>query len=102
MFAPRYNLQERHRIRERQVQAMTETAQQMLKIRKQILALRDTGRTNMFDTNAVQVIANEMHFYELVIFIEEHKKEYGNFILTGDLPGLTDEEAQALKQENPS
>jgi hypothetical protein len=31
----------------------------------------------------VQVIANRMGFYELVIYLEEHKKEYANFILTG-------------------
>ena len=40
--------------------------------------------TNMFDTNMVQVIANEMKFYELVIFIEEHKGDYAKFILTGE------------------
>ena len=41
-----------------------------MKIKEQILAVRDTGLTNMFDTSAVQVIANEMGFYELVIFLE--------------------------------
>ncbi|MCD7812344.1 MAG: DUF5049 domain-containing protein [Ruminococcus sp.] len=54
------------------------------KIREQVLAIRDTGRTNMFDTNAVQVIANEMKFYELVVFIEEHRDEYAHLILTGE------------------
>ncbi len=54
------------------------------KVREQILAVRATGRTNMFDTNAVQVIADEMHFYELVVFIEEHKDKYARFILTGE------------------
>ena len=54
------------------------------KEREQILAVRATGRTNMFDTNAVQVIADEMHFYELVVFIEEHKDNYARFILTGE------------------
>lgn len=43
-----------------------------------------TGRTNMFDTNMVQVIADEMKFYELVVFIEEHKGDYAKFILTGE------------------
>ena len=56
---------------------MTET------IRKQIMAVRATGETNMLDTRMVQVIANRMGFYELVIYLEEHKKEYANFILTG-------------------
>ena len=55
------------------------------KIKEQILAVRATGRTYMFDTNAVQVIANEMDFYELVIFIEEHKDLYVRFIMTGEL-----------------
>mgnify|MGYP003591845534 CR=1 FL=1 len=55
------------------------------KIKKQILAIRATGKTNMFDTNMVQVIANANGYYELVIFIEEHKKEYVQFILTGEL-----------------
>ncbi len=32
----------------------------------------------------VQYIANEMRFYELVIFLEEHRSEYVNFILTGE------------------
>lgn len=54
------------------------------KVRDQILAVRATGRTNMFDTNAVQVIADEMHFYDLVVFIEEHKDKYAHFILTGE------------------
>lgn len=54
------------------------------KIKEQILAVRATRRTNMFDTNMVQVIANEMRFYELVIFIEEHKDDYVNFIFKGE------------------
>lgn len=55
------------------------------KVRDQILAVRATGRTNMFDLNMVQVIANEMNFYELVVFIEEHKDAYVRFILTGEM-----------------
>ena len=54
------------------------------KIREQILAVRETGRTNMFDIPMVQYIANEMRFYELVIFLEEHRNEYVHFILTGE------------------
>lgn len=53
------------------------------KIKEQILAVRKTGRTNMFDISMVQYIANEMRFYELVIFLEEHRNEYVRFILTG-------------------
>ena len=54
------------------------------KLVEQILAVRASGKTNMFDINGVQVIANEMEFYELVIFLEEHRAEYVRFILTGD------------------
>lgn len=54
------------------------------KVRKQILAIRDTGLTNMFDTRTVQRMAHEMNFFELVIFIEEHKAQYVRFILTGE------------------
>ena len=53
-------------------------------IREQIMAIRDSGLTNMFDVNAVQRLANEREFYELVMFIEDHKPEYVKFILTGE------------------
>lgn len=54
------------------------------KIQEQILAVRATGRANMFDIHAVQRIAYEMQLYELVIFMEEHRSEYVRFILTGE------------------
>ena len=53
-------------------------------IKRQIIAIRDTGRTNMFDINMVQYIANAIGYYDLVVFIEEHRKEYVRFILTGE------------------
>ncbi|MDO4564699.1 MAG: DUF5049 domain-containing protein [Clostridia bacterium] len=53
-------------------------------IKEQILAVRETGLTNMFDLTAVQRIAYSMDFYELVVFLEEHRKEYVRFILTGE------------------
>ena len=52
-------------------------------IRQQILAVRETGLTNMFDLPAVQRIANDMLFFELVLFLEENRSEYVHFILTG-------------------
>lgn len=55
------------------------------KIKDQILAVRDTALTNMFDINMVQRIANEMDFFELVIFLEENREEYVHFILTGEI-----------------
>jgi hypothetical protein len=53
-------------------------------IKKQIFAIRDTGLTNMFDVNMVQRLANDMGFYELVVYLEEHRREYAHFILTGE------------------
>lgn len=54
------------------------------KIKEQILAIHDTGLTNMFDVNAVQRLAYERDFYELVVYLEENRKEYVQFILTGE------------------
>ena len=53
-------------------------------VKKQILAIRDTGLTNMFDVRTVQHIANDRSFYELVVYLEEHRYEYVHFILTGE------------------
>lgn len=53
------------------------------KIKEQILTIRDTGLTNMFDVNTVQRIAYEMDFYELVDFLETDRKAYVDFIIYG-------------------
>ena len=52
-------------------------------VKNQILAIRETGLTNMFDIPMVQRIAYESRFYELVIFLETHQSEYVNFIFYG-------------------
>jgi len=54
------------------------------RIKEQILAIRETGLTNMFDIHTVQRLAFEMEFWELVIFLEESKEEYVHFVLTGE------------------
>ena len=53
-------------------------------IKEQILDIRDTGLTNMFDGPTVQRLAYDRGFYELVVFIEEHPEEYVRFILRGE------------------
>ena len=63
---------------ESSVSAMTE------KVKEQILAIRDTGETNMFDTDRVQRMAYDRGFDELVLFLEDPKKEYDRFIMTGE------------------
>lgn len=54
------------------------------KIKEQILAVRDTELTNMFDVPAVQRIAYDMEFYDLVVWLEDNRKAYSRFILYGD------------------
>ena len=54
------------------------------RVKEQILIIRETGITNMFDLPVVQRLAYERDFFELVIFLEEHPKEYVHFILTGE------------------
>lgn len=59
---------------------MTET------IKKQIEAIRRSGEANMLDANAVQWIANRENYFELVVYLEEHRKEYADYIFTGKAP----------------
>jgi len=54
------------------------------KIVSQVMDIRSSGAVNMLDTTGVQVEANKLGFYELVIFIEDHRKAYSSFILTGE------------------
>lgn len=61
-------------------------------VKEQILAVRDTGETNMFDVKMVQVIAMREGFYELVVYLEEHKQAYSHFILTGEADDDCEEE----------
>lgn len=53
-------------------------------IMEQILAIRDTGLTNMFAVNTVQRLAYDRNYFELVMFIEEEPAAYVKFIMTGD------------------
>lgn len=55
------------------------------KVRDQILAIRDTGLTNMFDLSMVQRLAYDRGYYELVMFIEENRAAYVRFILSGSM-----------------
>ena len=55
-------------------------------IREQIIAVRDTGETNMFAIDSVMRIAYDMDLFELVNFLSERKNKntYMDFILHGD------------------
>ncbi len=52
-------------------------------VKEQILAIRASGETNMFDVNTVAHIAMREEYYDLVNYLLDHKKEYCRFILTG-------------------
>ena len=53
-------------------------------VKEQIMEIRDSGLTNMFDITVVQRLADQRHFFELVCFIEDQPERYFNFIMTGD------------------
>lgn len=59
---------------------MTET------IKRQIEAIRKSGETNMLDIRMVQWIANRENYFELVIYLEEHREEYVGYLFTGEAP----------------
>ena len=48
-----------------------------------IETVRQTGRTNMLDRHAVQYIANELELWEVVIWLEDHPKDYGRGLFHG-------------------
>ena len=54
------------------------------KIKEQILAIRATGETNMFDVPKVQEIALREGYAELLVFLADNPGAYARFILTGE------------------
>lgn len=69
----------------------TETYEE--RIIRQILAIRETGETNMFDLHRVQQIAEASGYDELLAFTRDCKSQYAHFILTGEmLPWELDED----------
>jgi len=56
------------------------------KIFEQIMEARKSRVCNMLSTVEVQRYTNDNQMYDLVIFIEENKREYCEFILRGKRP----------------
>ena len=54
------------------------------KIKEQILAIRATGETNMFDVPKVQEIAMREGYAELLAYLADNTGAYARFILTGE------------------
>lgn len=54
------------------------------RVKEEILEIRASGETNMFDLPMVQRLAFNREYYELVMYLEDHASEYVHFILTGE------------------
>ena len=54
------------------------------KIKEQILAIRDTGETNMFDVRMVQKLALREGYDELLASLADNTGAYSRFLLTGE------------------
>jgi len=54
------------------------------KIKEQILAIRATGETNMFDVPKVKEIAMREGYAELLVYLADNTGSYSRFILTGE------------------
>jgi hypothetical protein len=52
-------------------------------VREGILAVRSTGRTNMFDAEKVKEIAYELGYAETKDWIEDHPSDYSRGIFEG-------------------
>ena len=53
------------------------------KVAEQLEEVRQDGRCNMLDRPCVQAVANDLGHHELVVWIEDHQREYGRLILEG-------------------
>nr|DAH98321.1 MAG TPA: protein of unknown function (DUF5049) [Caudoviricetes sp.] len=54
-------------------------------IKSELLAVRDTGATNMFDLRRVKEIADELEFENLSEYITKNPNGYTNAIFTGEI-----------------
>lgn len=52
-------------------------------IRKQILTIRKSGITNMFDVSKVAEISDDLGFVGLTEYLENNRRQYVQFILSG-------------------
>ena len=56
------------------------------KVLEEPMAVRSSGVCNMLSIHEVQRAAFDRGFYSLVTFIEENRKAYVHFIMTGEMP----------------
>jgi Domain of unknown function (DUF5049) len=53
------------------------------KVISQIEMIRKSGKTNMFDATYVQRIAHDLGYHALVVWIQDHRREYLAGIILG-------------------
>lgn len=54
------------------------------KLKEQILSVRASGLTNMFDTAGVKSIARKLGYTELVTYLNQENNNYFAFIMCGE------------------
>ena len=69
------------------------------KVFDQIMEIRKSGICNLFDIIAIQNEAYKKGFFELVVYLEEHKKEYVQFILYGKRPDQDQDLKKKVREE---
>lgn len=52
-------------------------------VAEQLEEVRRGGLCNMLDRPCVHEVADDLGHHELVVWIEEHRREYGSLILRG-------------------
>ena len=52
-------------------------------VAEQLEEVRQGGRCNMLDRPCVQAVASDLGLHKLVVWIEEHRRDYGRAILAG-------------------
>ena len=56
-------------------------------VKKQIMTIRKSGLTSMFDVPKLKEIADDLGFVALLRYLSNHKRQYVQYILTGEVAG---------------
>lgn len=53
---------------------MTRTHEELIKVGEQLEQVRQSGKANMYMVNDVQVVANQMNLYAVVVYVEDNRR----------------------------
>lgn len=65
-----------------------------------IMAVRETGEVNMLDRRGVQYVADQLGLYAVVVYLEDHPREYAEGIFRGFAQATPDPDAAPAGQES--